>query len=259
MEPKKHYIAVGTFVIGTFLLLAAFAIWLTGGADRVKYTPYRIFFTESVNGLSEGGPVKFRGVEIGKVRNIALDRENPERVEVLVDIDSNAPIRQNTIATLKSQGITGITFVELEQSALIAPPAIHYGDGIAEIPSVPSNITVIFTSLPEAISRFSNASNQFAKLLNDENVKTTGEMVKNIRDLTGTLQSSTQNLQSVLKRLEQLMGKTNRFADSGYGELYEVLTEIKNTTRDVGSLADTLKKDPSQVIFPSEPKGVRLP
>ncbi len=259
MEPQKHYIAVGTFVIVTFLLMAGFAIWLTGGADRVSYTPYRIFFTESVNGLSEGGAVKFRGVEIGKVRDIALDRNNPERVEVRVDIDSLAPIRPNTIATLKSQGITGITFVELEQSALVTQPAIHYGDGIAEIPSVPSNITVIFTSLPEAISRFSNASNQFAKLLNDENVKTTGEMIRNIRNLTGTLQSSTQDLEAVLKRIEQLMSKTNRFADSGYGELYDVMNEIKNTTRGVGALADTLKENPSQVIFPPDPEGVRLP
>lgn len=259
MEPRRHYLVVGTFVIATFVLLALFTIWLTGSGDRKQYTEYRTYFTESVNGLGLGGPVKFRGVEIGKVKSIALDKDNPERVEVHVLIDADAPIRPNTVATLKSQGITGITFVELEQSALPVPPVVRYGDGIAEIPSEPSNITLIVTGLPEALERFSNASNQFAKLLADDNIQATGEMIKNVRDLTGHLRSSTENLQGMLKRLEGLIGKTSGFAETGYDEIGATLTEIKNATREAKTLTQSIKENPSQVIFPSKPEGVRVP
>jgi phospholipid/cholesterol/gamma-HCH transport system substrate-binding protein len=266
MEPRKHYLAVGLFVIGAFTLLALFSIWVTKGADDRSFTEYRIYFSESVTGLSKGGAVKFRGVEIGRVLSIDLDKTNSERVEVHVNIDSAAPIKPNTVATLKSQGITGITFVELSQATLPISPIINYADGVPEIPSEPSNITLIVTSLPEMMERFSKASEQFAKLLNDENIQSTGNLMKNLSSLTGSLESNGDDLGKLLKNtvaaiadLKAFMGKTNRFADSGYDELNQTLTEIKNTTRNANELTQKLKDNPSQILFPSKQEGVRVP
>lgn len=266
MEPRKHYFAVGLFVIGAFALLALFAIWITRGADDRDYSEYRIFFTESVTGLSKGGAVKFRGVDIGRVKTIALDKNNPERVEVHVSVDSTTPIKPNTVATLKSQGITGITFVELSQSKFTVPPVIKHPDGIAEIPSEFSNITLIVTSLPDMMDRFSKASEQFAKLLNDENVKSTGNLMKNLSSLTGALDSNSGDLGKLLKDtlaaiadLKAFLGKTNRFADGGYDELNQTLSEIKNTSRDAHALTQKIKDNPSQILFPPRKEGVRVP
>lgn len=256
MEPRKHYLAVGIYVLGTFALLILFSIWLTKGSDERTFTEYRIFFNESVNGLSKGSAVKFRGVDIGRVRTISLDKDNPERVEVHVMIDANAPVKPNTVASLKSQGITGITFVELGQATKPVPPVVKYPDDIVEIPSEPSNITTIISILPEMMDRFSKASDQFAKLLNDENIRSTSELMKNLSELTGNLEEGTDNIG---KLLQAILRKTNNFADSGYNELSEVLSEIKNTTRDAHALTKKIKDDPSQILFPSKQEGVRVP
>jgi len=59
---------------------------------------------------------------VGKVQNIKLDPENPQQVQLLFAIEHGTPIKQDTLAVLKSQGLTGIAYVELSGGAPSAPP-----------------------------------------------------------------------------------------------------------------------------------------
>jgi phospholipid/cholesterol/gamma-HCH transport system substrate-binding protein len=104
MERDANYTAVGAFVLLIAVMAGMFVYWYSEGRDRRSYVPYEIYFTGSVTGLSEGGSVRYLGVEVGRVRRIRLDRRSPERVQVVADIDESAPVGQDTTAQLSLMG-----------------------------------------------------------------------------------------------------------------------------------------------------------
>ena len=89
-------------------------LWLSsGGAYRKAYDTYQAYMSESVSGLSLDAPVRYRGVEVGRVRKIALAPENIEQVQLTLDIERGTPVKEDTVAVLRVQGLTGIAYVEL--------------------------------------------------------------------------------------------------------------------------------------------------
>ncbi len=115
MDRDANYVAVGAFVLLVIAMAVSFVFWYTDQQDKRTYQRYEIYFQGSVNGISAGSPVRYLGVDVGKVVRIMLDPKQPKRVEVIADIDSTAPIDDRTRASLSLQGITGLLFVDLKQ------------------------------------------------------------------------------------------------------------------------------------------------
>src|SRR5215813_6021393 len=103
METDKHYFIEGLFVIGFGLGIAFFSVWLTSSGHRDDIV-YRIQFAESVSGLAVGDPVKFHGVDVGAVKTLAIDANNPRLVQVDVALRKEAPVKTDTTASLKLKG-----------------------------------------------------------------------------------------------------------------------------------------------------------
>ena len=117
-----NYAVVGAFVLVLGAILIAGVLWLaSGGAFQKKYDLYLAVETESVAGLNLNAPVKYNGVDVGKVREISLDKVNTERVNLMFAIERGTPIKEDTLAVLKTQGLTGIAYVELSGGARDAP------------------------------------------------------------------------------------------------------------------------------------------
>ena len=168
METDRHYFIEGLFIIGLSVAAALFFVWLAGTGHRDDVA-YRIHFTESVSGLSLGDPVKYRGVDIGTVKAMALDDADPRRVQVDVMLRKEAPIKTDTRATLKLKGITGAVFVELsggspEAKSLL--PATPDGQ-IPEIPSEKSKLNAFLDQLPKVVEKFSAIEDQAKKVVTD--------------------------------------------------------------------------------------------
>ena len=67
MERDAKYAAVALFALACIAAAVAFVWWYTGRGDRRDYTPYEIYFEGTVSGLSEGSPVRYLGVDVGRV------------------------------------------------------------------------------------------------------------------------------------------------------------------------------------------------
>ena len=114
MENKSHALAAGTFVLLLLALLVALAVWLT--RDNRQLRIYELTSAEAVTGLQPQAAVRFKGVPVGKVTAIALDPKVGGQVLIRIAINDQAPITESTFATLGFQGVTGLSFVQLDDS-----------------------------------------------------------------------------------------------------------------------------------------------
>jgi phospholipid/cholesterol/gamma-HCH transport system substrate-binding protein len=168
METDRHYFLEGLFIIGLSLAAALFFVWLANSGRRDDVT-YRIHFAESVSGLALGDPVKFRGVDVGTVKAMVIDPDDPRRVQVDVKLRKEAPVKTDTKAGLKLKGITGVVFIELNggtpsaQSLVAATPE----GTIPEIPYEKSSLASLMDQLPKVVEKFSAIEDQTKKVMTD--------------------------------------------------------------------------------------------
>jgi len=171
METKVNYALVGAFVLALGAVLIAGALWLaSGGTLQKKYAPYLAIMDESVAGLNLNAPVKYNGVDVGKVRDIQLDPVNPERVRLLFAIERGTPVKEDTIAVLKTQGLTGIAYVELSGGTRDSPPlAASAGNEYPEIRTKASLSARLENVLTNVLAKLDSTSGNINALLSDEN------------------------------------------------------------------------------------------
>jgi len=166
-----NYAVVGAFVLALCAMLIAGALWLaSGGAFRAKIDLYQAIEVESVSGLNLNAPVKYNGVEVGKVRSIKLDPVNPQRVRLVFAIERGTPIKVDTFAVLKTQGLTGIAYVELSGGAPDAAPLLAKVAGeYPEILTKPSLSARLENVMSTALEKLDRMSTSIEALLSDKN------------------------------------------------------------------------------------------
>jgi phospholipid/cholesterol/gamma-HCH transport system substrate-binding protein len=180
---------VGAFVLVLGAALIGAVLWLaSGGAFQQKYVLYQAIMDESVAGLSLNAPVKYIGVDVGKVRAIEIDPGNPERVNLLFAIDPGTPVKEDTTAVLKTQGLTGIAFVELSGGTRDAPMLVaRDGAPYPVIRTKPSLAARLENVLTRVLAKLDKTSANIDSLLSDENQAAVKSALADIAEVARTL------------------------------------------------------------------------
>ena len=114
MDTKINFFRIGLFVSAISFLLVLAIFWLGKyGLEYKKYDTYYIYFDESVSGLNIGSSIKYKGFDVGVVKNIKINPHNSEQIEVKIEIQKGTPIKDDNYAILGNLGITGLKYVEL--------------------------------------------------------------------------------------------------------------------------------------------------
>lgn len=196
MDNKFNLTLVGAFVLALGAVLIAGILWLSvGGMGKKRYEPYEVIIQESVSGLNINAPVKYLGVDVGKVRSIALDPNNPRQVHLELQIERGTPVRQDTEAVLRTQGLTGIAYVELSGGSPDAPPLVAATEGgvptIRAKPSLGARIENVLTTVLGNIDRTSTSLNA---TLDEDNRAALKAMLADSARLMHTLAEQRQTL-----------------------------------------------------------------
>jgi phospholipid/cholesterol/gamma-HCH transport system substrate-binding protein len=184
MEREANYVAVGAFVLLVVALGALFVYWYSDARDQRNFTRYEVYFDGSVGGLAIGSQVRYLGVDVGRVVRIRLDQRAADRVQVIVDIDSSAPISERTLAQLSLQGVTGLLNIDLLLQRPGEPPerlmeaisSEHY----PVIRSIHSNFDVFLSGLPQVAGQIGELASRGSKLLGNENLAAINRLVANL-------------------------------------------------------------------------------
>ncbi|MFN0186733.1 MAG: MlaD family protein [Aquabacterium sp.] len=195
-----NYAIVGAFVLVLGAALIAGALWLaSGGATQKAYGVYLALVDESVAGLNLNAPVKLNGVDVGKVRGIELDPTHPERVRLTFAIQKGTPVTVDTLAVLKTQGLTGIAYVELsggtrESAPLLAvAPEIH--PVIGTRPSLSARLENVLTTV---LSKLDSTSGTIDALLSAENRRAFGSALADIAVVSRALAARRETIDAGL-------------------------------------------------------------
>ncbi len=185
MEPENRYPLIGAVVL--VLALAAglvFAWWARdGGTDARLYTV--VFNRQSVEGLQVGSDVSMRGVKVGRVERFTLGSENINRVKVLIRVDSQTPVSDNTAAVVARNIVTGLARINLETPGQPGPPLIEIPEG-EEHPVIAEG-TSGMDQIAESANRLALSGEEALANLNllmsPDNVKAFGETLAATRDI----------------------------------------------------------------------------
>ena len=231
-----NYAIVGAFVLALGAVLIAGVLWLaSGGAFQKKYDLYLAIEDESVAGLNLNAPVKYNGVDVGKVRNIQLDSENPERVRLIFAIERGTPIKEDTVAVLKTQGLTGIAYVELNGGARDAAPLRASAPGeypvIRTKPSLSARLENVLTTV---LAKLDGTTSNINAILSDENRLAFKSALADIAAVSHTLAARKDTLDAGIVSAARTFDNSARVS----AQLGPVIERIQRSAEAIGKMGD---------------------
>src|ERR1700753_1470750 len=138
METKANYVAVGAFVLVCMLGLVVTLLWLAGAQYSQEYVYYQTYFKGPVTGLGDGTAVRYNGIDVGRVKELKFDPNDPKKVIVRMDVKPDLRMPTDYTASIASEGLTGGSYVEIDGGSADVPKLGENGEAIPTIKSRPS-------------------------------------------------------------------------------------------------------------------------
>jgi phospholipid/cholesterol/gamma-HCH transport system substrate-binding protein len=227
MENRAYALTAGLFTIVLFFAAIIVSVWLN--RDHVERVPYLLATTRSVSGLSPQAPIRFRGLEVGRVKSVAFDPKVPGQVLVEMNIDPNAPLTTTTYATLGFQGVTGISFIQLNDDSTTPVRLSSSKDKIARIELRPSIFDKLETHGSLILTRGEELTGRLNDFLTPENQTRIFTMFEQMTKTAKTYESLPEQLAPSVAQLPALMADTR-----------QTLSAVTKFTQDSKVLADNM-------------------
>lgn len=214
MEAKVNFALVGLFVLVLGTGLIAGVLWFSsGGTYRKAYDTYQTYMAESVSGLNLDAPVRYRGVEVGRVRKMALAPTDAQRVQLTLDVERGTPVKQDTVAVLRVQGLTGIAYVEFsggskDSPALEALP----GEAYPVIRSGPSLMVRLDSAVTSLLTNANRTSEGMNALMDADNQRAFKQTLAELQILSRTLAARSAAIDSGLLNAARTMENAARLS-----------------------------------------------
>jgi phospholipid/cholesterol/gamma-HCH transport system substrate-binding protein len=239
LETRANHFLVGCFVLTLMAGIFFAGIWFARANLGEESTYYYAYFTGSVTGLSVGSTVRYRGVPVGTVSDIALDAGNVELVQVTLALRPDTPIKTDTFAGLQPQGITGLAFVQLSGGTQNAPPLLpREGKRRAVIQSQPSVLEKIMADAPLAVARIAELAERIAVLLNAENLQNVDRLIDSSADAATSFASAMLGVETFVYDANATLKRVDRLLlamDAAAGDTRGLIAESRTAMREIGT------------------------
>src|ERR1700730_6418777 len=250
METRANYALIGVFTLAVIAAAFGFVLWFSGAEKPGGRTTYKIIFTRSISGLSEGGFFLFNGVRVGTVTKIDLLQQDPSRVYALIEVDAKAPVRADTKARLEYNGFTGgasgaLTGGGPDAPAPPAAPPLPATHGPPVIVADRSDYQDLVETARRVATQASDFFTKTNRLIDDNSASTTAS-VKNAEKFSDALAANSDRLKDFMgaiadvgKSIKPLTAKLDAFAGDAdnvvKGEVAAAAKSIKKAADDLDS------------------------
>lgn len=230
MENKSHAIAAGTFVLVLMGLLIAMAVWLTRDTSDMRL--YDISSKEGVTGLQPQAGVRYKGVTVGRVTAISLDTQTPGNVLVRIAVNDSAPITAGTYASLGFQGVTGLAFVQLDDTGTSPAALATTIANPSRIPMRPGLVSRLTEQGSNLLGQLEEASKRMNQLLASENQQ-------NLTTAVTQLGKAAASIDQLSRHADQVLTGTGA---AGSASLPRMAAQVDATFKSMQSTSERLKE-----------------
>jgi len=235
METKANYVAVGAFVLACVIGLVVTIMWLAGVQYSQEYAYYQAFFKGSVTGLGKGTVTRYNGIEVGRITDLQFDPSDPQRVIVTMQVQPNLNIREDSVASIDSQGLTGGAFVEITGGTPNSPLLVaREGQRYPVIRTKQSTFAQLQQSAPEVVAKLNVAASRLNDLLNDNNRRAITHILANLDETTQVIARRSADIDATIAHANDTMAKLDDTANS----LKPTIQQVDLTVRKYGKVAD---------------------
>lgn len=278
MQNKKTYKMTGLFVIvGIVSFIGIVFNYVTNKFTTNEDDLVVMYFDESIRGLSVGSSVVFKGVEVGKVKNISLQanlKEGTFKTPVLVlfnikdsidAVDSTELDEKQMFDNLIAKGLraqlisanylTGQLMIELVIDEK-APVVLHGNGKYWEIPTIYSAFAQLSKDLEDVPLR--EILSKLGSILGDidDNLPTIMKSIssvsasvdKNLPSIMGNIDEVSANISDITSKVNEVMDKKNGETTKAVNNFNNTMEEIAKASRSFKNLVDYLERHPEAII-----------
>ena len=285
METKANYVAAGAFVLACVIGIAGRFYGAGGSQYSQEYAYYQAYFTGAVTGLGKGTVTRYNGIDVGRVEDLQFDPNNPQRVIVTLQLQPGLSIREDSTASIDSQGFTGAAFVEISGGTPTALLLVaKNGQKYPVIATKQSTLEQLEQSAPELVAKLNNATSSINDLLNDDNRHAIAQIlnnldvttaafarrsedfdatIKNANAATANLRDASAELKPTLQDVDLAVGKFGKVADDAdvvingdsVGQIQDLVGEMRRLVSTLNKFSEQLNRAPTTLLFGDRRKG----
>lgn len=281
MEPEARYTAIGVVLVLLILALAASAVWLTRSGARAEMRRYTVYFEhQSLEGVQVGSAVEMRGIQVGRVERLAIQRENINRVQVTLRIYGRTPVSDNTVAVVNRKLLTGLARIALATPGAPGPELIaaQPGERYPVIAEGQSDLEQFSDALNRLTITGTGALAGVNELLSEQNRKEIMATVAALRGMSQNIAAAADDLAKsgrqvaaaaqkggdsaaaiaaqggdTLREISRAAEALERAASIGTNEFRATAQELRSSAETVSRAADRLD-DPRSLLFGPNPQ-----
>ncbi len=244
MDFKSNEIKAGLTIVVSAAILVAFLIVIFG-VDFGKQTKEYQTYLKYIGGIQTGSLVKYGGMDIGLVTEMALPQGSDTKIRLKIEVDDKTPVRIDSKAFVTSIGIMADQHIEISpgslESPLLPPGSVIESREVLGFAQMAEPLGELNEQVQELLARVSDVFNEQNRthlgnmLANFDNIMTQGQkqflsVVQNLDNLTG-------HMASISKDLNELMDKNKGNFDQTLGHLQKTTEE---TTKLIADLRETM-------------------
>ena len=234
MENRANALAAGLFVLVLGIATALAVWWFRQDREEVSY--YLLETRSGVGGLNNEALVRYRGIRAGKVEKIGIDPQDSRFIVVRISLDDDITLTRGTTARLTMQGITGLTYISLDDAGDNPAPLTAPAGELPRITLQPSLFDVLSVRATDVVQQFSTVVARLDRVLNDKNAANLERLIDNaavasdgLRELPAVMAGLRSALSPEnMKRLEATLVNLERTSGDAQPLVNEVRTLVNN-------------------------------
>ncbi|WP_112322106.1 MlaD family protein [Oceanibium sediminis] len=240
METRANFVLIGAFALAGFFGILAFFLWFARIELDRQFAYYDVDFP-TVSGLSDASDVRFAGLPVGRVVDVRLSPTEDGTVRVRLEVGSETPVRTDSIATIESQGVTGVSFVGITAGTPDAPLLQEATErGIPMIEPGRSVLQSLSQEAPQILSETLQVVRDIRTLIGGENQQRVQNILENVERSSVAFADALDDFSNVSQTVSDFadeIGRFNTTLDSLTTDVSGVLSAAETTLASVDDLA----------------------
>lgn len=241
MEDRSHALLAIAFLVALGGGAAALVLWIQAGSEEEKV--YEVMSPYSVSGLSPQSPVQYKGVRVGTVRKVELGRAGDTGVRIRFTVIAKTPVTRSTYAQVSTRGLTGMSYLSLNDSGEAAEPLESSEEQPARIPMRRGWMQRLQHRAQALLEDADTVAKRLAKVLDEENRERVAATLERIDEAAARLVAMEEAAMPAVERLPEITAEAERALTQSRRMVQRVSSETRSLARSANGMAQQVSAE----------------